>query len=89
MISQKLVPSRSGGLTLAKEILSVGPSEQAAIRNGNVNELFQMLTEGRRRGMCTMQQDLLSLVKRGVITKETALNYANNRKVMKQLLGTY
>ncbi|MCD6182362.1 MAG: Flp pilus assembly complex ATPase component TadA [Candidatus Cloacimonetes bacterium] len=89
VISQKLVPSRSGGLTLAKEILSVGPSEQAAIRNGNVNELFQMLTEGRRRGMCTMQQDLLSLVKRGVITKETALNYANNRKVMKQLLGTY
>lgn len=86
VISQKLVPARNGKLTLAKEILSVGNSEQAAIRNGNINELFQMLTEGRRQGMFTMQQDLLSLVKRSVITKETALNYANNRKVMKRLL---
>jgi twitching motility protein PilT len=89
VISQKLVPSRSGGLVLAKEILSVGNSEQAAIRNGNVNELFQMLTEGRRQGMFTMQQDLLDLVRRSIITKDTALNYANNRKVMKRLLDNF
>ena len=86
VISQKLVPNRRGSLTLAKEILSVNQSIQAAIRNNNISEIFQMLTEGKNLGMFTLQQDLYRLVKRNEITSETAMNYANNRKIMMQLL---
>ncbi|MEA1972411.1 MAG: ATPase, T2SS/T4P/T4SS family [Candidatus Cloacimonadota bacterium] len=86
VISQKLVPNVNGRLSLAKEILSVDPSVQAAIRNDNITEIFQMITEGKQRGMYTLHQDLLRLVQKGVITRETALDHANNRKVMKQLL---
>lgn len=86
VISQKLVPNINGRLTLAKEILSVDPSVQAAIRNDNITEIFQMITEGKEHGMYTLHQDLLRLVQKGVITRDTALNYANNRKIMKQLL---
>lgn len=86
VISQKLVPNRRGSLTLAKEILSVNYSVQAALRNNNITELFQMMTESSKQGMYTMQQNLLHLVQKGEITPEIALNYSNNKKVMKQLL---
>lgn len=86
VMSQKLVPNKKGDLTLVKEILSVDHSIQAAIRNGNITEIFQMLTEGKTKGMFTLQQDLYRLVKSGVITAETAMNYCNNKKVMDNLL---
>ena len=87
VMSQKLVPNKKGNLTLVKEILSVDNSIQAAIRNGNITEIFQMLTEGKTKGMFTLQQDLYRLVKSGVITAETAMNYCNNKKVMTNLLN--
>lgn len=86
VVSQKLVPNKRGKLTLAKEILSVDSSIQAAIRNGNITEIFQMLTEGKNKGMFTMQQDLYRLYRKGIITADTALNYCNNKKVMLNLL---
>jgi len=86
VISQKLVPNKKNTLTLAKEILSVDYSIQAAIRNGNIIELYQMLTEGKANGMFTMQQDLYRLFKAGTISMETAMNYCNNKKVMTNLL---
>lgn len=85
-ISLKLIPNRYGKLTLAKEILSVDGSISAAIRNENINEIYQMITEGRQRGMITMEQDLTNLYKKNIISRETALNYANNRKRIKLLL---
>jgi len=82
-----LVPNKEGKRTLAKEILSVDYSVQAAIRNNNITEIFQMITEGKNKGMFTLQQDLYRLVRNGTITTETALNYCNNKKIMQQLLG--
>ena len=86
VISQKLVPNKQGNLSLAKEILSVDSSVQAAIRNNNIAEIFQMLTEGKTKGMFTMQQDLYRLYKLGRITAETAMNFSNNTKVMANLI---
>lgn len=86
VISQKLVPNRRHTLTLAKEILSMNESIKAAIRNNHLGEIFQMLTEGRKEGMFTMQQNLHFLVRKGIITPQTAMDYANNKKIMKQLL---
>lgn len=87
IVSQKLVPNRENKLTLAKEILSVNASIQAAIRNNNITEIYQMISEGRKQGMLTMEQDLLQLMKANVISRETAMNYANNKKRMEQLLS--
>ncbi|MDO9578620.1 MAG: ATPase, T2SS/T4P/T4SS family [Candidatus Cloacimonadales bacterium] len=86
VISQKLVPNRRGSVTLAKEVLSVDSSVQAAIRNGNIAEIFQMLTEGKTKGMFTMQQDLYRLYKTGIIDAKEAMNHANNKKVMATML---
>lgn len=86
-ISQKLVPTIDGKLAMAKEILSVDRSVQAAIRNKNIGEIYQMMVEGKRLGMCTLEQDLRELQRRGVITLQNAVNFANNKKRMQQLLA--
>jgi len=85
-MSQKLVPTVDHKLVMAKEILAVDASVQAAIRNKNIGEIYQMMIEGRRLGMCTLEQDLQDLFKRGIITNVTAMNFANNKKRMAQLL---
>lgn len=87
VISQKLVPSLDGKRILAKEVLLANSSVRAAIRNNNIGEIYQMLMEGRERGMNTMEQDLKRLFDEGKISKETALNYSNNKSKMIQLLS--
>ncbi|MDD2228485.1 MAG: ATPase, T2SS/T4P/T4SS family [Candidatus Cloacimonetes bacterium] len=86
-MSQKLVPTVDGKLVMAKEILATDQSIQAAIRNKNIGELYQMMSEGRRYGMCTLEQDLRELQKKGIITQQTAIDYANNKKRMVQLIS--
>lgn len=87
VISQKLIPSLDGKRVLAKEVLLVTTSVKAAIRNNNVGEIYQMLMEGGSKGMNTMEQDLQRLYNEGKIAKEVALNNANNKKRMQQLLS--
>jgi len=87
VISQKLVKSLDGRRVLAKEVLLVTPSVRAAIRNDNVNEIYQMLAEGSELGMTTMEQDLKRLFDEGKISKEEAVNNANNKKRLYQLFN--
>lgn len=88
IISQKLVPTVDNKMTLAKEILSVDSSVQAAIRNKNIGEIYQMMIEGRKLGMTTLEQDLQRLYKSGTISNRTAMNFANNKNRMMQLLSS-
>lgn len=87
VISQKLIPSLDGKRVMAKEVLLVTPSVRAAIRNDNVNEIYQMLAEGSELGMTTMEQDLKRLFDEGKISKEEAINNANNKKRLFQLFN--
>lgn len=87
VISQKLIPSLDGKRVLAKEVLLVNNSVKAAIRNNNVGEIYQMLMEGSDKGMNTMEQDLKRLYTEGVISKEEAVNNANNKTKILQLLS--
>ena len=87
IISQKLVPDGKGTRTLAKEILVLSPSVRAAIRNDNTGEIYQMIYEGAELGMHTLEQDLFRLARKSIIERETAMNFANNKKRMKQLCG--
>jgi len=86
VVSQKLVPTLTGDLTLAREVMVMLPSIQAAIRNNNIEEIYQMIGEGGKFGMTTMEQHLKSLYTSRKISIETAENYANNKRMMHQLL---
>ncbi len=86
IISQKLCPAIGGGRVLAKEVLWVTPSVRAAIKNGNTGEIYQMIWEGVKMGQHTLEQDLFRLLQKNLITRETALSYANNKRRLMQLL---
>jgi len=86
VVSQKLVPSMDGKLVLAKEVLVSSPSVRAAIKNKNTSEIYQMIAENSDSGMITMEQDLKRLYMQRKISKESTINYANNKRRMEQLL---
>jgi twitching motility protein PilT len=86
VISQKLVPSLDGKRVLAKEIMLGAPSVRAAIKNNNTSEIYQMISEGAELGMTTMEQELKRLYLQKKISLENALNYANNKRRIQQLL---
>lgn len=85
-VSQKLAPRIGGGRVLVKEVLWVTPSVKAAIMNGNTNEIYQMMWEGGKQGMITLEQDLVRLVRERKVTPEIARQYANNKRRLAQLL---
>ena len=86
VISQKLIRGRKEEVVFAKEIMVMTASVKAAIMNQNISEIYQMISEGDRFGMVTMEQDLYRLYRERKITSEQAMNYANNKKRMHQLL---
>jgi twitching motility protein PilT len=87
VISQKLVPSLDGKRVLAKEVMIATPSVKAAIKNNNTSEIYQMMSESGEIGMITMEQDLKRLYLAKKISLETALNYANNKRRLQQILN--
>lgn len=87
IISQKLVPDLNKSRALAKEVLVITSSVKAAIRNGNTGEIYQMIFEGKDSGMITLEQDLEQLFHNRKISRETAMQFANNKDRMADLLG--
>ena len=88
VVSQKLVPSLDGKRVLAKEVMLSIPSVKAAIKNNNTSEIYQMIAESNELGMVTMEQDLRRLYIEKKISREMAMNYANNKRRMAELLST-
>ena len=86
VVSQKLVPSEDGKRILAKEIMVMTPSIRAAIKNKNTSEIYQMINEGRKYGMITIEQDLARLAMEKKVSVTNAVNFANNKRRVKQLL---
>ena len=86
VISQKLAKTLDGKRALAKEVLMVTPSIRAAIKNNNLDEIYQMLQQGQKLGMVTMEQDLKRLYETKKISYEEALNNANLKKRFKEIV---
>lgn len=86
VVAQKLCPGKGGGRILAKEVLWVTPSVRAAIKNNNLGEVYQMMWEGSQAGMHTLEQDLHRLFRKGIVSADAAMSYANNKKRMRQML---
>ncbi len=87
VISQKLIPSLDGKRVLAKEVMVANPSVKAAIKNNNTSEIYQMMSESSDQGMTTMEQDLKRLYLAKKISLETAINFANNKRRLQQILN--
>ncbi len=79
VISQSLMKKVAGGRTAAWEIMVGTPAIRNLIRENKVAQMYSAIQTGRRDGMQTLDQHLIELVERGVVTKQTAREYAVNK----------
>lgn len=83
VVSQVLVPAKSGGRTVAVEVLVATSRVRDLIRRGDFTELSEVMEKDTNSGMRTMDQSLYLLYADGKITEETALAYADSRSNMR------
>lgn len=87
IISQRLVPTIQPGRTLAFEILFSNPALRSVIRDGKTHMIDNLIQTSGESGMVSLENSLVSLVKEGKISAETALNYSVKPEVISKLLG--
>ena len=87
VVSQRLVPDREGGLVPAYEIMHTTPAIRSMIRESKSHQIDNAIAAGGGEGMCSMDQSIMNLYQSGIITRETALDYADHQEQMQRRLG--
>ena len=78
VVSQQMIPDIAGNVIPAFELMHINSSIRGMIRDNKNHQIENAITAGRSEGMLTMDQSILELYRKGLITKETALNYADH-----------
>ena len=89
LLSQQLLPKANGaGLALALEVMIPNAAIRNLIREDKVHQIYGQMQVGQLKfGMQTMNQSLLSLYERGVITLNDAMGRSPNLEEFRQMLG--
>lgn len=80
VICQSLVKKASGGRVAAFEIMLGTPAIRNLIREDKIAQMYSSIQTGSELGMCTLDQYLQGLVKKQVITRETAQDVAVSKQ---------
>jgi twitching motility protein PilT len=87
VISHQLVPKADGtGRVLALEILTNTPAVAHVIREAKTYMLPGIIQTGKKQGMCLMDDALIDLYDRGLISSEEAYARADQKQTMRQHL---
>lgn len=68
----------------AFEIMHMNNAIRSMIRDNKNHQIENAIASGKAEGMISMDQAILGLYRDGVITKETALNFAEQREQMQR-----
>ncbi len=80
VISQTLLPRKTGGRVAAREIMVVTQGISSMIREGKSHQLYGQIQTGASEGMVTLEMDVARLLSRDIITYESALSAVNDVK---------
>jgi len=87
VISQVLMPSADGrGRVAAFELMINNPAIGNLIRKNETNKIQSTIQTSKRFGMITLDDSLLGLVQKGAITRETALDFAQDQAALEARL---
>ncbi len=87
VVVQQLLPRADGrGRVLAMEIMVPNTAIRALIRDDKLEQIPSMIEIGSGDGMMTMNQSLYRLVRRNVITLETAFRSSHDPEGLQRLL---
>ena len=83
IISQRLLPSVTGGLVPALEIMLNEALVRELIMKGKYEQITDVMEQNNPMGMCTFDQSLLALFEAGLITEETVISQSDKSSDMK------
>lgn len=85
---QKLVPTLDGQLVPAYELMMNTPAVSHLIREGRVKDLDLTIENGMKDGHVSYNRSLAELYNEGVISRETAVNYSQDKETLLSLIGS-
>ena len=85
VISQQLLPKVLGGRVAAFEVMHTNTAIKNLIRESKTHQIDNIIQTNRKLGMM-MEDAIMELYMRGEISKETALEYAQDQQNMKRKL---
>jgi twitching motility protein PilT len=90
VLAQQLIPKIGGkGRVLAMEVMIPNPAIRNLIREDKIQQIYSSMQVGQSKfGMQTMNQALLSLLERHLISVEDAMLRSHNLDEFKQMLST-
>ncbi len=74
--SQRLVPTIEGGRVALAEIMIANSAVRSIIREGKTHQLDMTIQTGAEQGMQTMDRELAKAVKSGIVSFDTARQFA-------------
>ncbi len=87
VIAQQLIPTANEeGLVLAYEILMATPAIRNLIREGKAEQIYSHIQMGSEMGMRAMNESLVELLRRGIITELAARSKSTDNKEFTRLL---
>ena len=86
VISQRLLPRKSGGLIPACEVLKNNSAVSNLIRENKIHELDITVETSSKDGMISLNKYLSNLVENNEITLENAITYSPRPKSLKKLI---
>lgn len=88
VISQQLVPTTTGGMVPAFEIMFLNDAIRTMIREGKIHQIDNVISTSMAEGMISMNNSLLRLLQQGRITQDTCISYSSDPEQMRwRLLG--
>ena len=76
--SQQLLPENDGGMAPAFELMTMNSAVRSMIRDCKTYQIENEMRTAGKENMFAMDQSILNLFRDGKITRETALDYADN-----------
>ena len=88
VLTQQLLPKIAGGRCLAMEVMIPNAAIRNLVREDKVHQIYSQMQVGQSKfGMQTMNQALLALYQRGIVSLNEAMQRSYNPEEFKQMLG--
>ncbi len=87
VVSQQLLPSLTGELLPAFEIMHLNSAVRTMVRDSRIHQIDSVIQTSAAEGMISMDEAILRLYKAGRITAETALHNAMSPETLQKKMG--
>lgn len=89
VLAQQLLKRAAGGRVAALEVLFGSPALGNIVREGKTHQITNLIKQGKRRGMVTMDESLERLVEEGIVSPESAYEKAIEKKEFRKTMQKY